>query len=502
MFREHIKRACMLILLVPTSWLLVGPVSAENVWVEVEAAHPIVSTDAPSYIFLSGRNNSDSPVAVDVYLAATDTWGDWWFLGLDGQFTTSIGPWVSGLVLPPRFQALDLMVKTIMPTECNGAMGRHGRYTVLAGLLGSGGAQILAMSHSFVCRIRHDERHGGLEQNHFTDIAFSEDGQAIWASSWDGIYRFDRASGNYTSFRETEGLPGVMQSDDELQVPVYNLTRDEGGSLWACVTNGIAKCESGEWTCWTNEMLGVDKKLSAIEFRPPSQSRLEEVWLGTDWFGLTLPETDPGFYRGQFDDLHYLRFLDFEISVSSGDGIGRMYFDSDRLAWIDMSWRMLVSDGTTVEWPVDSHGDPMPSDRITGFAEAPDGRKFFGSNDGLIIYDSDRWEVLTPDDSGLPGIHVEDLAFDGSGMLWLLSGPDPCLVSFDGVSEWTTFELGPASGTGYLGSALVRIDSLDVKWVCQADNNGITSFDGANWRRYRVGFPRGDEAEFTSISVK
>ena len=103
-----------------------------------------------------------------------------------------------------------------------------------------------------------------------------------------------------------------------------------------------------------------------------------------------------------------------------------------------------------------------------------------------------EWVVFTAENSGLPSIHVNALAIDAQGNVWI--GRSYVVSSWGGTSYWSC-ELTKFDGTNWtvytpdnsgLPEGLIAGLAIDVQgnvWV-GTENSGLGRFDGVNWTVY------------------
>jgi ligand-binding sensor domain-containing protein len=84
-------------------------------------------------------------------------------------------------------------------------------------------------------------------------------------------------------------------------------------------------------------------------------------------------------------------------------------------------------------------------------------------------------------DNGLPFNHINSLAIDFRGNVWI--GGDFCysVAMFNG-QNWVNYNIHDILGS--VGGNSIAVDSKDNKWF--GTNNGVVKFDGTNWTKYGI----------------
>lgn len=152
-------------------------------------------------------------------------------------------------------------------------------------------------------------------------------------------------------------------------------------------------------------------------------------------------------------------------------------------------------------WHLTTTTNPIPSNTIYSMVTGREGEMILGTGGGLVVVNlskensyPDRWQVLTPLNSDLPGYRIQSLAMDAGGTLWV--GTDAGLASFK-ENQWSVFKRDDFK----LSSDNVRALALDGNgrlWV--GTDVGITAFDGQDWRVFIP--PRAEDQLVTSLAVQ
>jgi ligand-binding sensor domain-containing protein len=124
----------------------------------------------------------------------------------------------------------------------------------------------------------------------------------------------------------------------------------------------------------------------------------------------------------------------------------------------------------------------LPSDKIYSIYIAPDGKKWFGTDQGVATHTGnntlENWTVYTTDD-GLVNNFVQAITADNKGNLWFGTKGGGISV-FDG-SKWTSYN--SVNGLNSNNILCLAVDKEGVVWI--GTDTGVTSFIGGNFVMYR-----------------
>jgi ligand-binding sensor domain-containing protein len=255
-----------------------------------------------------------------------------------------------------------------------------------------------------------------------------------------------------------------------------------GSEFWVVSPNGA-----------TVATLPFDEKTEATTFVAENGSILSnnvvKVTFGNGslrWFG-----TDKGisafsdnkWLDMKYDDTYpYAMFKEFPITSiatnpagdslyvgTDGAGIARVYRnDADAIsgASVYAQWGPII----------------LPSDKIFSIYIAPDGTKWFGTDQGVATHKGnntlENWTVYTIEE-GLVNNFVQAIAADKNGNLWFGTRGGGISV-FDG-SKWTSYTT--ANGLNSNNILCMTMDNDGVIWI--GTDDGVTSFSEGDFTSYK-----------------
>lgn len=371
----------------------------------------------------------------------------------------------------------------------------------------------------------------GLSTEDITALALAPNGD-VWAGSELGLDRF-----NGTEW-EPFPLGGELAG-----LPLRSILPNADGSLWlgfGAAGGGIARLDGSTVT----RTLPADG-LPDADIRALLGDLGSSLWIGTargatyfdgaDWTPLAAPADLPS------QTIHDLLSREDGLWVATAAGLSR--FDgrwshvgtTDGLANADVRAVAQAVDGTL--WA--AHTNPLlglsvqqgngrwqaitcaldtpASRRISAGALAPDGARWFATDNGISRYDGLAWRHFTTAD-GLPDNRVSDLQIDAAGQVWIAT---PRGIARFGDGQWTRqaaeaasqLAVGPGGAVWAVtegqvarleGDTLRLVEqprstiiraitaSDDALWAATPD--GAARFDGRSWRFFTTedGLPSSD----------
>ena len=124
----------------------------------------------------------------------------------------------------------------------------------------------------------------------------------------------------------------------------------------------------------------------------------------------------------------------------------------------------------------------IPSDKVYSIFIAPDGTKWFGTDQGVASHTGnntlENWTVYTTDE-GLVNNFVQAIAADKEGNLWFGTKGGGISV-FDG-SKWTSYTTNDGLNSNNI--LCLAVDGQGVVWI--GTDNGVTAYNSGNFITYR-----------------
>ncbi len=131
--------------------------------------------------------------------------------------------------------------------------------------------------------------------------------------------------------------------------------------------------------------------------------------------------------------------------------------------------------------------DGLPSNNVLSVASDGNGSIWFGTQDGIAIFDGSNWEVMnTTTHPGLADNHVSSILLANNGDVWI--GGDFGVSKFNGTA-WTTYKTDDGLGSNRITN-LTEVSNGDI-WI--SDFNGASHYDGIAFTAYKAadGLPFG-----------
>lgn len=313
------------------------------------------------------------------------------------------------------------------------------------------------------------DQDGGLTVKNVNSIIVDND-NTKWFSTDAGIVSFD---GNKWKLYNTNLPKQDMKSLSFAASP-------EGPELWIASPGGA-----------TVTGLPIDEQAEAITYSPENAPLASQDVLGiasgpdsTRWIGTEkgisalrndkwlFPDYD-GFYTERMFSEYPITSMatnpkgDTLYAGTEGVGIMRVYRDD-----VDG----ISGASVYAQWgPID-----LPCDYILSIYIAPDGTKWFGTEEGIARHTGavtlDNWTVFTSDD-GLVDDFVQAITGDMKGNIWF--GTPAGISVFDGAS-WISY----TTDDGLISNNILSIatDKNGLVWI--GTDSGISSFENGEFISY------------------
>lgn len=293
-----------------------------------------------------------------------------------------------------------------------------------------------------------------------------------WFSTDAGVVSFDGI--NWKLHQDTHGFPG-----QDLKHMAF-LDMPEGPELWIASPNGA-----------TVYRLPVEERSEVITYNPENSPILsKEVlgiaagtnairWIGTDK-GISALRDDKWLnpdYDGFYTDRMFMEYPITSMATNPGgdslyvgtEGVGVLRVYRDELDGIS---------GASVyaQWgPID-----LPSDYILSIYVAPDGTKWFGTEEGIARHYGnntlDHWTAYTTND-GLVDNFVQAICGDKEGNIWFGT---PAGISVFTGSSWISYTTENGLASNNILS--IATDHNGIVWI--GTEAGISSFQNEEFINY------------------
>lgn len=293
-----------------------------------------------------------------------------------------------------------------------------------------------------------------------------------WFSTDAGVASFDGIS--WKLYQDNHGMP----AGDLKSIALADM--QEGHELWIASSNGVLVSR-----------LPLDGQTKHTAYNPENSPILsQEVlgiaagldnirWIGTDK-GISAISSDKWLtpnYDGFYTDRMFMEYPITSMATNPGgdslyagtEGVGVIRVYRDELDGIS---------GASIyaQWgPID-----LPSDYILSIYVAPDGTKWFGTEEGVARHYGnntlDHWTAYTVDD-GLIDNFVQAICGDGEGNIWF--GTSAGISVFTG-SSWISYTTDNGLASNNILS--IATDKEGIIWIGTVD--GISSYDNEKFINY------------------
>ena len=243
---------------------------------------------------------------------------------------------------------------------------------------------------------------------------------------------------------------------------IWALQRDSRRRIWVADEHGLSLLEPGASRFRSWSQAGIDRPSRCLSLE---KSKDGFLWAAT--------------YQGKLVQIDEATLHGWQLNLPR---VSHVFVDSRDRVWASSSEGLFLSERR--HGPAEFHlADPAASGarKIEDMVEDSKGRIWAISSEYLFRFDAPNWTRLDISMAKL-GHHLEDLALDKSGALWINGNGG-------GVARFQ-LENGNIAGftTPHLSSnevVFLRVDSRG--WVWFGEDHGVELFDGRSWRRYTAG---------------
>ncbi|MDP2983702.1 MAG: two-component regulator propeller domain-containing protein [Candidatus Latescibacter sp.] len=291
----------------------------------------------------------------------------------------------------------------------------------------------------------------GLEKKSINSMLCDRKGILWLGSNGGGILSYDGTSW------------GNMKPEESFNGTIQGLTVGKDGRIWISTDNGLYTFDRSTWKRYTTTDGLTDNNVRQALF--DSEGNLWFATLG----GVSCYD------RKTWKSYH---ILDGLVSNS----VNAVALDQNGRKWFATEGGVSCFDGNV--WTSYRESDGLISDRVSGLAVDRDNRIWFchkNADKGISCFDGKRIIWYTIWNTPLPSNHVEAVACDREGVIWLAT--DKGVARYDGNS-WKLFRT--TDGLAQNQVSEIYVDDQNTKWFVYNPTtpSGVTRYDGLTWKTY------------------
>lgn len=190
----------------------------------------------------------------------------------------------------------------------------------------------------------------------------------MWISTWDGLDRFDPASGAFVTYK----------SDPSQTEPYYSILHDRKGILWLGGKSGLSRFDpsTGQFTLFLHNPQDSNS-LSNNTVDSVSQDRKGAIWIGTQ----------DGLDKLQPDSLTFSTYTSKD--GLSGNAVSCILVDDNDNLWMSTNRGLSTLNSGTKTFKNYSVADGLPGNDLTGWDacfRSPSGEMLFGGFAGAVEF--------------------------------------------------------------------------------------------------------------------
>lgn len=271
----------------------------------------------------------------------------------------------------------------------------------------------------------------GLLSNNVTGVSVAKNGN-VWFCSDSGVFMFD---GVDWEFWNQDG--GISSS----KIKTINIDADD--NVWILSDTGLSKFKNNTWSnipFTINEdylnYMAIDKEGSiwlATDSKIISWQQNDYLEIPIDFIGSHVSITNDNsfnIYVGSknseisiYEGNNWKKISSFDgfgssVSYITKDYIGNIWYaDNFMDSETSCSIQKRINDSTTVYYDED---DGAIQGVVKKIIVDKNNRLYFATQNGLGVYDNEKWSVFTIDD-GLMSNNISSVAIDSNNNLWITS---------------------------------------------------------------------------------
>lgn len=284
-----------------------------------------------------------------------------------------------------------------------------------------------------------------------------DENQNLWAASYTGyIYFYDRDLNEWSVKLASEPIElGTVQT----------LALGTNGLIWIGTDSGVG-CYQPNDEQWS--ACQIEDALTNKNIRTIFQDKTGVLWIGTTDSLITSKDNGSSWQIVKNND------KDFD------DVVNQIYEDSHSTIWIAASGALYRYQPSIKEWTIYKDNAPsfdeannsqsifneenvvLTSDTVWSIAEASNGTLWFGTMEGVNIYDpeTNNWASFTME-NGLIDNQVQSIMTDQQGAIWL--GTAEGVTEYNPkTDEWVSFD-DQNNFTDYTVTDIL-VDSEGILW--------------------------------------
>ncbi len=291
-----------------------------------------------------------------------------------------------------------------------------------------------------------------------TALAQTADG-TVWATSPQGIYRYDGRWSRVGAVRDAAVQYAALWKQPVLRSKRWPILA-AGGRIWAILDTGLADFDGQMWT-----------RRSTTGNAPPS-NRVRALAIAPDgalWAGFA--GSPPARYEAG-------RWTTFTAREQAPANVNAILADAEGRIWFAADDGVALYDGQ--RWTKFKAGEGgLAAGRALSLARDGTGALWVGSENGVSVRRKESWTSYAPGSNGLPGGRVLSLAVGSDGVLWCATSAG--VARYDGKT-WETYTdpTMPPTEQEIWGLAL---GGEGMRWF--GARQAIRRLVGTSWFNYR-----------------
>jgi len=283
-------------------------------------------------------------------------------------------------------------------------------------------------------------------------------------------------------YNETKNSWQFFQPNGPVDNKFNALIFDKNGNLWtASPSGGVSRFDGNTWSVFTRE----NGFLNSNDIRDLAVDDQNRIWVASWGGGVSILEEVDG-------TMTATSIKDKLAGVAVNPNyvvVVKLLADEQGNIWIlnreANDKRVLAVVDKNNNWQYFSINDGIPSVLVTDIAIDGFGRKWLGTEIGIVVINDNGTPLDKSDDSidgrltkedGLEDILIRSLAYDRDGVMWIGTP--------GGLNYWFEGQVGVRYNVINDDINCIDVDVRNNKWIGTSGGLSVLDSDGFTWRHY------------------
>ena len=299
---------------------------------------------------------------------------------------------------------------------------------------------------------RFETSNSGLQSNSIQTILIDEK-NTKWIATR-GLVKY-----NYVDWK----LYSPFNNTSSVLENVTGLDKDKEGNLWMgdWLSNTVSMYDGNKFTVFRGSEYNLSSGFQCLKV-----DRNNNIWIGQTTMNSSAGATPGGLTS--YDGTSWTRYSQANSGLAANN-VFSIAIDSENKKWIATNTKN-VSIFDDISWT------ELPTEvKVKYIAIDNKDNKWFGTADGLLLYDEKNFQLYNTGNSGLPNNSVNTIFFENEDTTWIGTDGGGLAIFYD--DNWQVFNSSNSSLPGNKVYS-VTVDIYGNKWI--GTNGGIAVYNEDN----------------------